>query len=272
MYAANGLIRASAWSAAWSEMERVDVEILPWINNDLRRTLDARLHEELEDQQNSEDEEVGLHNEVRQRASAMPQGDTLGDAEAKKFHCEDAEETVFEPKSQALDDLPPIYPRKDIPLSVLLRNYLYLLAQDKRNIAICGLAVLTLWMSLRTALTSPVGEGPVLPTIYKHSHQRTLTSDMPTVAISSSNSLAAESSLRPIVFEPSEVVATTAEGIMMPTATAAHNLQDEKETPDEVEMATMQEVLPVSPAPVLQDEVDAYGTCGNPASPGVLFG
>src|SRR6201999_4293007 len=29
VFAANGLMRSSAWAAAWSEMERVDVEILP---------------------------------------------------------------------------------------------------------------------------------------------------------------------------------------------------------------------------------------------------
>ena len=48
VYAANGLMRASAWSAAWSEMERIDVEIMPWIKDDLRIKLDEMKASELE--------------------------------------------------------------------------------------------------------------------------------------------------------------------------------------------------------------------------------
>jgi len=48
IYAANGLMRAGAWSAAWSEMERCDVEISPWIPDDMRKALDKRLQEEEE--------------------------------------------------------------------------------------------------------------------------------------------------------------------------------------------------------------------------------
>ncbi|KAF1980507.1 hypothetical protein BU23DRAFT_412924, partial [Bimuria novae-zelandiae CBS 107.79] len=46
IYAANGLMRAGAWAAAWSEMERCDVEISPWIPNEVRKTLDRRLEQE----------------------------------------------------------------------------------------------------------------------------------------------------------------------------------------------------------------------------------
>ncbi len=46
IYAANGLMRAGAWAAAWKEMERVDVEIEPWIPEDMRRELEMRKEEE----------------------------------------------------------------------------------------------------------------------------------------------------------------------------------------------------------------------------------
>ena len=39
-YAANGLMRAGAWRAAWREMERVDVEIAPRVPSPLRAKLD----------------------------------------------------------------------------------------------------------------------------------------------------------------------------------------------------------------------------------------
>jgi hypothetical protein len=48
IYAANGLMRAGAWSAAWSEMERCDVEISPWIPEDVRKSLDRKLIEQKE--------------------------------------------------------------------------------------------------------------------------------------------------------------------------------------------------------------------------------
>ncbi|KAF2442982.1 hypothetical protein P171DRAFT_474287 [Karstenula rhodostoma CBS 690.94] len=48
IYAANGLMRAGAWVAAWSEMERCDVEIAPWIPHEVRKTLDKRLEQEQE--------------------------------------------------------------------------------------------------------------------------------------------------------------------------------------------------------------------------------
>ncbi|OCK92196.1 uncharacterized protein K441DRAFT_663428, partial [Cenococcum geophilum 1.58] len=46
IYAANGLMRAGAWAAAWSEMERVDVEISPWIPEEVRKALEKRREEE----------------------------------------------------------------------------------------------------------------------------------------------------------------------------------------------------------------------------------
>lgn len=40
IYASNGLMRAGAWAACWREMERVDVEIEPWVESNARGDLD----------------------------------------------------------------------------------------------------------------------------------------------------------------------------------------------------------------------------------------
>ena len=40
VYAANGLMRAGAWSAAWSQMEKVDVEVGVWMPANLRRRIE----------------------------------------------------------------------------------------------------------------------------------------------------------------------------------------------------------------------------------------
>ncbi|KAH0555862.1 hypothetical protein GP486_006191, partial [Trichoglossum hirsutum] len=68
IYAANGLMRAGAWAAAWREMERVDVEIEPWIPEDLRRELDMRRleQEEAEEQRRREAEEEELQREAEE--------------------------------------------------------------------------------------------------------------------------------------------------------------------------------------------------------------
>lgn len=49
IFAANGLMRAGAWGAAWREMERVDIEIVPWMDDRLKRLLELRHAEGDED-------------------------------------------------------------------------------------------------------------------------------------------------------------------------------------------------------------------------------
>ncbi|EME47741.1 hypothetical protein DOTSEDRAFT_69623 [Dothistroma septosporum NZE10] len=272
VYAANGLMRASAWSATWSEMERIDVEILPWISDELRRALDARLQQELEEQLKIEEEEARSYNVAKEQARSLSRSDEFAGRNVKEHHFETKEEIIFDSKSQPLDDLPPIYPRKDIPLSVLLKNYLYLLAQDKRNIAMLGLTVLTLWVSLRTALVSTAAEGPALPTIYEHGHQRTLTSDVPAFVISSGDDFAPKFSPSGGL-ESTRPAATAAERTMMPHPAAIHELQDEKETLVKADATSKREFPSISPAELVQaSEDNANETCDNAASLEVLFG
>lgn len=157
VFAANGLMRASAWTAAWSEMERVDVEILPWIEEDLRRQLDAKM--EQEDVDKSLD--VGLPETwcnpvLDPEQAAFPPATTTESRQA--VECESPDSA-----------LPQVYRAKDVPLSLLLRNYIFLLAKDRRNIAIFALAILAMWLSLRAALVSPTLEISSLPPVCESS-------------------------------------------------------------------------------------------------------
>ncbi|KAK5096760.1 hypothetical protein LTS08_007250, partial [Lithohypha guttulata] len=43
VFAANGLMRGDAWAAAWSEMEKVDVEIDVWMPDDVKNQVEERL-------------------------------------------------------------------------------------------------------------------------------------------------------------------------------------------------------------------------------------
>lgn len=60
VFAANGLMRAGAWGAAWQEMEKVDVEIRLWLPEEIRRDVEAKLAlvEPIEDEEDEEAETI----------------------------------------------------------------------------------------------------------------------------------------------------------------------------------------------------------------------
>lgn len=153
LYAANGLMRSGAWGAAWREMERVDVEILPWMDEDMRRELESRREEE------------ERRSEPQDKAFPRPQvPSTMDDARMREIYGECPQpyidrlqdESPVPLAHQAPNPRPQISPpRHDIPLQTLLRNCIYLAAQDRRNLAILLLTVLVLFLGLasKTAQT-----------------------------------------------------------------------------------------------------------------------
>ena len=142
IYAANGLMRAGAWSAAWREMERVDVEIGPWIGEEMRRDLELRQSEEEglgraeEDlnrggeEQQEEEEEGGAHEEgrsgggrlaarggpqhshPRETQTGPPQHTRMAPARLREIYGADAQAFV-----DGLTDHPPSPPRPPQPRS-----------------------------------------------------------------------------------------------------------------------------------------------------------
>ncbi|KAI5252463.1 hypothetical protein E4T42_03455 [Aureobasidium subglaciale] len=119
VYAANGLMRAGAWAACWSEMERVDVEVRPCISEELCQRLD--------DMQSAEQiaNERQIHDQDKRSDSAVAPD--------------------YVPSLH--DHLPLIYQPKDVPLGLVLRNYINLVLQNRRNVVILSL-VLTLLASI----------------------------------------------------------------------------------------------------------------------------
>ena len=160
VYAANGLMRASAWSAAWSEMERIDVEIMPWIKDELRIKLDEMKTSELEvkviDHEADEsridqivEERLRLLEEDTERVRAAQMSREIEQLviNEQRQYSQSLQETPMacieasKPKRPAPEsrpastELPNIYRPKDIPLSILLRNYIFLLARRPLNMA-----------------------------------------------------------------------------------------------------------------------------------------
>jgi len=196
VYAANGLMRAGAWAAAWSEMESVDVEVLPWIGEDRRRKLDARRDEEtVAERQRAEEEEERFKAALDEQLRLQHEPTRLAEeVEERRDHERESQEhgqiqppvATSDPTTNtlmlaspakaksAVADLPPIYRPSQIPLSVLLRNYLVLLLQDRRNVAILALGVLLLLIGIRSTASAGILNASVPPKGPSADHQSPL--------------------------------------------------------------------------------------------------
>ncbi|GIK04816.1 hypothetical protein Aspvir_008912 [Aspergillus viridinutans] len=162
VFAANGLMRAGAWAAAWKEMEKVDVEVGLWLPSEIRRELEKRL---LDNDPSSSDFRLQVP-QLREPATSI--GAELYDQSSRTntptplIH----EPSLFVPEESARPSSPasgitvsakapamppPTYsPRSvdEIDLQTLLINYIRVLASDRRNVTIVLLSVLAVYLAL----------------------------------------------------------------------------------------------------------------------------
>ncbi|KAJ9628698.1 hypothetical protein H2203_002600 [Taxawa tesnikishii (nom. ined.)] len=194
VYAANGLMRAGAWGAAWSDMERVDVEILPWIPDELRKKLDAAQAEELAALQPQGQQRNQQHREQAQNLDVQMLEIEAVEPTAERH----AQAMICAPSSlppplisqlRALDrprtrdkitQMPHSTPAADLP---------------QANIVIAMLAILLLFLSVNSKPQTPLGQlvpnGPVPPTMLEqippleHLEQTIFNNSTPVVAATS---------------------------------------------------------------------------------------
>lgn len=69
VYAANGLMRAAAWGACWGDMERCDVEISPWIPEEIRKGLEKKVLLEQEASKQKQAYAVELQRQIHEAAA-----------------------------------------------------------------------------------------------------------------------------------------------------------------------------------------------------------
>jgi len=101
IYAANGLMPANAWTACWNDMERCDVEISPWIPDELRKTFEKRIIEEQEAEKRKHMYAVELQRQIQE--SALKQK-IAEEEEAERKKLEEAElQKSFEAAAAALE-------------------------------------------------------------------------------------------------------------------------------------------------------------------------
>jgi hypothetical protein len=100
IYAANGLMRAAAWEACWNDMERCDVEIHPWIPEEVRKTLETRAREEQEADKRKQQYNIELQQQIQEAAAKTK---VLEKEASEKKRQEDAElQKSFEAAAAAL--------------------------------------------------------------------------------------------------------------------------------------------------------------------------
>lgn len=190
VFAANGLMRAGAWGAAWREMERVDIEIIPWMEEEVKRELALRTEEERKHAALLQ-EEIVTQSEQRPNMDEERLREIYGN-DIPAFTDSKAEQT---PSLQP--DPAPHRRQEEVPLQDLLKNYLIAAAQDRKNIAIFVLTLFVLYLSVAWAPTSApeVSRRPAMPSA---------APSVSTSAAPSSTSINSASILESVPSEPSE--------------------------------------------------------------------
>lgn len=153
IFAANGLMRSGAWSAAWKEMERVDVEITPWMEDSMKRELELRRDNEEQQRLDAEhrvkEEGVGSLDDERLREiygqNAQDFVDGLADEESMRSPAVETSQKQPATREAAAE----AQQEGEVPLQELLMRYLYSAIRDRRNIVIFLLSMLLLLASLR---------------------------------------------------------------------------------------------------------------------------
>lgn len=177
VFAANGLMRAGAWAAAWKEMEKVDVEVGLWLPSDVRSELERRLLEDesitndnyrlqvpqLNVNDSSGELDTGSHPPMQREHARSPSMDNATTDFAISTDRRQPSVPASAPiQRQEHHQDPSTYNRKpteEIDLQTLLVNYIRVLANDRRNVAITLLSIVVVFFAIGSARNpAPVSE------------------------------------------------------------------------------------------------------------------
>ncbi|CAI7599328.1 unnamed protein product [Penicillium glandicola] len=252
VFAANGLMRAGAWAAAWRDMEKVDVEVGLWLPSDVRRNLERRLAEEqMAIVEQAQSQMPQMHMQMQMQMSSLVDGGNQVPPEILQsprqsharivsdigsFRPDDMTFRQDLPRAESQLDPAPEFGREkkehEVALSTLFINYLRVLAADRRNIALLLLSVLVAFL----AFGSRQQQIPVYP--HLGSFPQGFSNDIPANDILSSSvlpSLSVAPSLSPSVSLASSVIAT--DQLVMSSAGSV---------PAELVAASESEVIPIA--------------------------
>lgn len=166
VFAANGLMRAGAWAAAWRDMEKVDVEVGLWLPSDVRRGLERRLAEEhmsVMEQAQSQMPQMqmqmqmspsvdGGHQVPPEILQSPRQSHARMISDVGSFQSDEMTFRQAFPEAGARLDHAPEFGREkkqhEVALSTLFVNYIRVLAADRRNLALLLLSVLVAFLAI----------------------------------------------------------------------------------------------------------------------------
>lgn len=208
VYAANGLMRAGAWAAAWKEMEKVDVEVGVWLPSEVRRALEKRLAEEQAVVSLEHGHPTAVFNDTEKlemdprRLSVQTHSRIFSNAGSLQSSGHTTEPQQHEKRL----DLPQVNPQHEIALQTLVFNYIRVLARDRRNIALVFLSILVGFLAfgsrpqkhqLQDVLYSFTHEDlPGTPAVWKPTvHADVLASSVPSSSATSIESMTPTSSM-----------------------------------------------------------------------------
>lgn len=166
VFAANGLMRAGAWAAAWKEMEKVDVEVGLWLPSDVRRALEKRLAEEGVVNAVSLSlpviDQTAMFEVDPRRLSVQTHATTFSDIGSLRARDPSANSLSTEPES----GLPRSGTEKsepEIALQTLVINYIRVLASDRRNVALVIMSVLVGFLAIGVHPQQLPSHSPMYP-------------------------------------------------------------------------------------------------------------
>ncbi|KAJ5158117.1 uncharacterized protein N7500_007768 [Penicillium coprophilum] len=164
VFAANGLMRAGAWAAAWRDMEKVDVEVGLWLPSDVRRGLERRLAEEqmaVVEQAQAQPPQMSMQMQMHMSplvdgghpvSPEIPQSPRQSHArmisDVGSFQSDEMTFRQVLPEAEGRFGGEEKKKEHEVALSTLLVNYIRVLAADRRNIALLLLSSLVAFLAI----------------------------------------------------------------------------------------------------------------------------
>ncbi|KAK5197956.1 hypothetical protein LTR99_009374 [Exophiala xenobiotica] len=199
VFAANGLMKAGAWAAAWQEMEKVDVEIKVWLPEEVRRDLEAKIA--LIETPPVDNEEVDPEYNINKHESAATREQEVYGASGRVRS--QSEIDGFLEESKIPQQAAPTGPRplvKETDLTTLMLASMRKLSHDHRNFILGMLSCLVLFLAL-VGRNSSTGYAPSLNKSIPTHVAETLTTTVTTTSVAIATATVTTS----IVAQPLEI-------------------------------------------------------------------
>ncbi|KAL4871304.1 hypothetical protein BDV12DRAFT_164577 [Aspergillus spectabilis] len=260
VFAANGLMRAGAWAAAWNEMEKVDVEVGLWLPPDVRADLEKRLIEESSSHidnglplsllQGQENLLVGAPVRAPTPSPQITEPPPRVTQERERSPSPASSRVSSQGKKEW--DLRASKRSEEIDLHTLLLNYIRVLASDRRNVAIVFLSVLIGFVAFNSrSVQSPSDLRPFPRDIPEYT-----TSSVVPPQQHATQTWTENTSSQTVAVASSDLIPTVAS---TPIPEILSNLDDFSDIQAEPPLAELEDVSPTTDAPSVEATHAIYG-------------